>query len=211
MSKKLYVFSGLGADERVFQKLDFTGFSVTFVKWQQPYRNESIEQYAKRLVSQITDSRPVLVGLSFGGMVAIEVAKLIETEKVVLLATAKIYREIPFYYRFFGFLRLHRLLPTGLLKQSNFVTNWFFGATSEFDKNLLKRILSDTDTVFLKWAIDKVVAWRNTHQIQNAIHIHGTNDRILPTRFVNCDVKIQGGGHFMTLNKPEELTEILKQ
>lgn len=29
--KPIYIFSGLGADERVFQNLDLTGFATTFV------------------------------------------------------------------------------------------------------------------------------------------------------------------------------------
>ena len=39
----IYLFSGLGADERVFQKLDFSNYEVTFVKWIEPIQNEPIE------------------------------------------------------------------------------------------------------------------------------------------------------------------------
>ena len=44
----IYVFSGLGADERVFQLLDFTGLSVTFVQWIVPEQGEKISEYAHR-------------------------------------------------------------------------------------------------------------------------------------------------------------------
>jgi hypothetical protein len=102
-------------------------------------------------------------------------------------------------------------LPTRLLKSSNFITNWFFGTTSKFDKQLLKQILIDTDTTFLKWAIDKVARWTNKTQTKNLLHIHGTNDRILPLSFVNCNLTIKNGGHFMTLNKADEINNILRQ
>ncbi|WP_158279612.1 hypothetical protein [Arcicella aurantiaca] len=42
--------------------------------------------------------------------------------------------------------------------------------------------------------------------LPNIKHIHGTSDRILPYKFVSADVKIKGGGHFMTTNRAEELT-----
>lgn len=211
MTKELYIFSGLGADERVFQRLDFSDFSTTFVKWIVPQDKETIEQYATRLIDQITTTKPTLIGLSFGGLIAVEVAKQIDTEKVILIASAKTRNEIPFYYRFAGQLKLHRLLPTRLLKNSNFITNWFFGTSSTFDKQLLKQILIDTDPTFLKWAIDKVVRWTNHTQTKNLFHIHGTSDRILPLSFVNCNLTIKNGGHLMTLNKANELNYVLLQ
>ena len=98
LKKELYIFSGLGADERVFQRLDFSGFSPTFIKWIVPQDKETIENYATRLLDQITTTNPTLIGLSFGGLIAVEVAKQIDTEKVILIASAKTKKEIPFYW-----------------------------------------------------------------------------------------------------------------
>jgi len=211
LTKELYIFSGLGADERVFQRIDFSGFSTTFIKWIVPHDRETIEDYTSRLLDQITTSKPTLMGLSFGGLIAVEVAKKIDTEKVILIASAKTKNEIPLYYRFAGQLGLHKLLPTRLLKNSNFISNWFFGTSSTYDKQLLKQILIDTDPAFFKWAIDKVVKWTNITQAKNIFHIHGTADKILPINFVNCNLRIINGGHLMTLNRADELNNILKQ
>ncbi len=208
--KKIYIFSGLGADERVFKNLDFSGFDVTFIQWTIPNDNETIENYAKRLTIQIPTERPTLIGLSFGGIMATEVAKFIETEKIVLIASAKTRQEIPFYYRFAGQLNLHKLLPTRFLKQPNFLGNWFFGVQSKTDKKLLADILHDTDPKFLKWAIDKIVNWTNQVKHKNLQHIHGTADKVLPYHFVECDFTVLGGGHFMTVNKADELTQKLR-
>lgn len=210
MKKEIYIFSGLGADERVFQRLDFSDFSPVFIKWIIPKEKETIESYATRILDQISTTKPTLLGLSFGGLMAIEVAKQIETEKIILISSAKTIKEIPFYYRLAGQLGLHKLLPTRLLKSSNFVTNWFFGASSTADKKILKQTLIDTDPNFLKWAIDRVVKWTNLIQIQNIFHIHGTSDRILPLSFVTPNLIIENGGHLMTLNKADELNKILR-
>lgn len=211
MSQNIYIFSGLGADERVFQKLDFSGFVPVFIKWIKPNKDESIENYAERLLGQIDENRPILIGLSFGGMMAMEVAKHIETKRVILIASAKTMIEIPFYFRWAGKLRLHRFLPTVLLKNSNFLTNWAFGVNSESDKLLLKQILHDTDPMFLHWAIDKIVCWKNKIYPPNTLHIHGTSDQILPVRFVKCDAMVTGGGHLMTMNMAEEVMESIRK
>lgn len=211
MEKEVYIFSGLGADERVFQRLDLSCFSVKFVNWLIPEKNDTIENYATKLLDQITTKKPILIGLSFGGIMAIEVSKQIEVEKVIIISSVKSKYEIPFYYRLAGKARLHKILPFQLLKKSNFVSNWFFGAKTTFDKQLLKKILGDTDIVFLKWAIDKIVRWSNITEIKSVYHIHGTNDNILPIFFINCNMIIRYGGHLMILNKAEEINPILRK
>lgn len=211
MNNNIYIFSGLGADERVFQKLDLTGLPVTFIQWIAPQQNETMEGYATRLLSQIKTQKPILIGLSFGGMMAVEVAKQIETDKIILIASAKTKNEIPLYYRLAGKLKIHKLLPISLLKKLNFISTWIFGASSAFDKKLLKTILKETDSVFLKWAIDKIVCWTNQTQFKNLQHIHGTADNILPIRYVNCNFKITNGGHLMTLNNAAEITKRLRE
>ena len=209
--KNVYIFSGLGADKRVFQKMDFSEYNATFVEWILPNKTENIESYAKKLTEQIKHEKPILIGLSFGGIIATEIAKIIETEKVILIASAKTKYEIPKYFRIAGKLKLHKLLPTKLMKMPNFFSFWFFGTENRTEKNILTEILKDTDENFLKWAIDKIVTWKNEIEHKNVIHIHGSADRVLPINFVNCQIKVENGGHFMTLNKAKELNEILKR
>ena len=211
MVNKIYIFSGLGADERVFQKLDFSGLDVTFVNWIIPLEKESIEQYATRLLDQIPSKNPIVIGLSFGGIMAVEIAKQIETKKIILIASAKTKDEIPFYFRLIGKLNIHKILPASLLKSSNFVINWFFGTSTLEDKQLLKQILVDTNPIFLKWALDKVAKWKNVDQLKDIFHIHGDRDRILPLQFVKADKIVKKGVHLMTLDKAEELTRILRK
>jgi pimeloyl-ACP methyl ester carboxylesterase len=204
--KEIFLFSGLGADERAFGKLDFSGYKIAFIQWINPDKGESIENYAKRLSSQVTSENPILIGLSFGGIMAAEVAKYTGAEKIILIASAKTKKEIPFYYKFAGYLYLHKIIPAKLLKGANFMSYWFFGTESKSDKELLKSILSDTDSKFLKWALDKIINWQNSVKNDRTIHIHGSADRILPIRYMKTDVVVKKGGHFMTINKHKQLS-----
>lgn len=104
--REIYLLSGLGADKRVFDFIDLSGFKTNHVDWVAPIDNESIENYAKRLLRQIKTKRPIIIGVSFGGMVTVEIAKQIETEKVILISSAKTRLDIPFYFRIIGQLRL---------------------------------------------------------------------------------------------------------
>ena len=207
---KIYIFSGLGVDKRVFDKIDFGNLNPKFVDWIEPKKNESIENYCKRIYQEIKEENPILVGLSFGGIVAVEISKIIKTQNVILIASAKTKTELPLLYRIAGSLRITKLIPASILKQQNFLTNWFFGVNSNEDKILLGKILEDTNNKFLKWAINEIANWKNTSEPMNFIHIHGNNDKIIPIKNVKVNITIENGGHFMTVNKAKEIEHIIK-
>lgn len=207
---KIYIFSGLGVDKRVFDRIDFGSMDITFIDWIAPNYNESIQEYAGRISKKITSPNPVLIGLSFGGMIAVEISKLIPTEKIILIASAKTKFELPPLYRNIGKTKLHQIAPASLLKLHHPLADWFFGITSKEDKLLLKNILKDTEPHFLKWAIHQIVSWQNVDIPKNIIHIHGDADRIIPVKNVRADYIVSGGGHFMTVNKAMEISQILQ-
>lgn len=144
-------------------------------------------------------------------MLAVEVSKIIPVKKVILIASAKNKSELPKWFLLAGKLNLNSLVPSSLFKTTNFITHWLFGAATSAEKLLLKNIIKDTDPKFLKWAINQIVNWENLSVPQNCIHIHGTNDRILPAKYVRADYTINNGGHFMTVNKAEQIQGIIKK
>lgn len=207
--KKVYIFSGLGADERVFKYLDLTGLEVTFVKWIKPQVNEKLADYAKRLSAQIKDENPILIGLSFGGIVATEMSKIIPTEKLILLSSLKTRNEIPLLYRIAGKLNLHKIIPYSLLKSNTFFNRWLFGIIRKNDKDLFQKVLADTDIDFLRWAINVIVKWDNQLLHPQLYHIHGSKDKILPIRNAGNVIVIENGGHLMVLDKAKQVSEAL--
>lgn len=209
MKEKIYIFSGLGADKRVFKHIKFIDFEPVFIYWISPLENETIEYYAKRISRQIENENPIILGISFGGIIAIEISKQIKTKKIILLATAKTRNELPKFYLLIGKLRLIKVTPTRLLKKTNFLSHYFFGTKTKEDRKTLKEIIDDTDPKFLKWALHKILSWTNTELLDNYVHIHGTNDKIIPNKKIMCDIEIKNGGHFMTLNKFEELNNVI--
>lgn len=206
--KTYYLFSGLGADHRAFQGLEFPG-EIRHISWVRPLPNESITGYAERIAAQITASSPILVGLSFGGMMAMEVSKYVQAEHVILISSAKSRAEIPRYYRWLGGLSLHQLMSDSQITKTNRWLYWLFGAETPEDRSLLADILADTDPTFFRWAVNGIATWNNNVVPANTIHIHGTADRILPYRFVKANHVIPGGSHFMVVNRAKEISDII--
>lgn len=210
--KDIYFVSGLGADERVFRELKFEGYRPVHIRWLEPERGESLSDYAHRLSKQIQSDRPILVGLSFGGLVAVEMAKQIDVEQVILLSSTKTTAEIPFYYKIFRWFPLHRVFPfKTLLWALYWFADWVFSAETVEEQKLLKVILLDTDPHFLKWALHRVVVWQN-HTIPDSLHhIHGLRDRIFPARWIKPDVAIEQAGHLMVLNRASRVSDLITQ
>ncbi len=211
MKQTIYLISGLGADERVFKNLNFGDFEPHFIKWIEPFKNENLPDYAKRLLPEITTEKPLIVGVSFGGMIAVEISKLIYYPKVIIVSSAQTKKDIPEIYRFLGSLKIHYFIPSFILNSANFITYWLFGVTTFEDKKLLKAILEDTNIHFLKWALLAISTWKNETMNDDIIHIHGNNDKILPLKNIHSvDFKVVNGGHLMILNKAQEINSILK-
>ena len=86
------------------------------------------------------------------------------------------------------------------MKRANAFTYWLFGVDTPEDKALLKSILENTPTPFLRWAISAIIGWQNTAISTNFVHYHGDNDHILPFRYIKNAQRVAGGGHSMVLS-----------
>ncbi len=212
MLKPIYFISGLGADERIFQWLRYDGYVPVHLHWVKPERGESVEQYATRLAVTIKEERPIIVGLSFGGMVAVEIAKQRKTEQVILLSSVKTASEIPFYYKLFRALPIHRILPfKSLLWAFYWFAYWLFSPESLEQKQLLKTVLIETDPHFLKWALHKVVVWHNHEVPDTVVQVHGRRDRIFPYRWVTPDYTVENSGHLMVMTRAAEISDLIEK
>lgn len=212
MLKPIYFVSGLGADERIFQWLRYDGFRPVHIQWIDPLRGEKIEDYAARLGAQVETDAPVIVGLSFGGMIAVELGKQIPDSQVVLLSSVKRRAEVPFYYKAFQGFPIHRIFPfKSLLWAAYWLAYWLFSPEGPEQRKLFKTILRETDPHFLKWALHKVVTWRNQEVPEGLVHIHGRGDRIFPFRFVEPDFTVDDSGHLMVMNRAEAISDLLQQ
>lgn len=206
--QKVYFISGLGADKRAFSFLDLSFCEPVFVDWINPLKKESLKDYALRLREQISEEHPTVVGVSFGGMLAAEMAKADNLMKAIIIASSKSADEFPAYLRFGKYFPVYKWLPGKLLKTGRL--NWILGAQGEEQKKLMRTIIADADPAFLKWAIGAILTWNEKMASPNVKHIHGTADRLLPFRYVKADFIIKGGTHMMSINKPSEISAVLK-
>lgn len=207
----VYMLPGLANNHTIFSQLNLPNVNIVHVPWVEPLEEESIEAYAHRLCAYITTANPILIGLSFGGMMAMEIAKHIPVKKIILISSAKGKKEIPVYLRFLGKTGLQHFVPPSFILTPTPISYWFFGLKEKAHKQKLAYILQHSSHSIYKWSLNALLQWQNTSIPSNLVHIHGTADRILPLRFVKANYTIKGGGHFMVFSHAQQVSAVLQQ
>lgn len=174
--------------------------------------DETLQSYALRIFEGcIRDEHATIVGLSLGGMLATEIAKAHPGTKVIIIASCKTYKEIPYYLRFWRHLPVYKFTSRNSMKVTGRIVLRLLGARGEKQRQLQLQILKDANPYFTRWALDAVVKWTNATVPKNVTHIHGTADKLLPYRFVKADHTVIDGEHVLVMDRAPELSVLLRE
>ena len=207
----IYFISGTGSSKKLFNFLDLSFCNPVFVDWIKPLENESLQHYALRLKETIRDKSPIIVGVSFGGMLASEMARADPSAKVIIISSNKTSDEFPKYLRIGNYFPVYKWVPQNLLKHKHLFTQFVFGAKGKEQKALHRILLQENDIPLTQWSIGAILKWKSTAAPKNIIHIHGTADTLLPYKLVTADYTIKGGTHMMIMDRADEIVSILKK
>lgn len=213
MAQNIYCIPGFGVDERVFSNLTING-CLKFVNWLTPLKRESIQEYARRMSAGIPDPDPVIIGVSFGGMMAVEINKILPARQIIIISSVKCRKELPLHLRCIGNLRLDKIFPVKKIQQSEKVydiANKRLGAITPEEKEFANAYRRTADIHYVNWSFDKILNWQNKVFPPNIIHIHGDSDQIFPLSTVHPTHVIKSGTHMMVYNRAGEISAIINQ
>jgi pimeloyl-ACP methyl ester carboxylesterase len=157
------------------------------------------------------EEHPIVVGVSFGGMLATEMAKNDPLLRAIIISSNKTAKEFPGYLRIWKKFPVYRWVPGKLTKLVGQLSAPIMGPKGKEQKKLFKEIVSETNPDFNSWAIDAILHWKNQVVPPNVIQIHGNADTLLPYKLVRPEFTIKGGTHLMIMDHAAELSEILKK
>ncbi len=209
---KLYMIPGLGADKRMYAPQLRTFPHATVLEHIASSKGESIADYALRFVPFIDTMQPfVLLGTSLGGMVAVELSRVLQPEKVILIASVKNRNELPYFIRSLKYLPLHKPFSGDFYKRFNslFVSKLDNGRHSSVTE-LIYQMTADASSDFIEWAIDAVIRWEPPEDYRSDIfHLHGTKDLLFPYSRIKNAIPVMNGSHVMNLTMSAEVNRIL--
>jgi pimeloyl-ACP methyl ester carboxylesterase len=232
----VYCISGLGADHHIFDGLDVPDVQWVHLPWLMPDGDEPIATYAERMkagiinasrpredaslpredasrpagdASPISEAAPVLLGVSFGGMMAIEIAKLFPRATVILVSSIRHWRQLPLPIKMTTHLGLGKWTPPANLRLLAPLQDYFLGVETSADSRLVREYRGNVDPHYLQWSIRNIAGWQNEWQPESLFHLHGSKDRVFPMSLVEPTHVVEGGGHLMIHNRVTTINGIL--
>ena len=199
----VYFMPGLAASSSIFERiaLPVDGFEMILLEWELPLNNESLSEYAERISKKVTHKNPVLIGVSFGGILVQEMAEFLEVRKTIIISSVKSNLEFPTTFKVAKTTKAYKLFPTNLISNIENLALFSFGNKVKKRIDLYEKFLSVRDKKYLDWAIEKVILWDRTEIVNNVIHIHGDADEVFPIKNIQKCIVVKGGTHIMILSK----------
>lgn len=210
----LYFVPGLAANIKIFEHISLPEehFELHFLDWMLPTSiDESIQDYAQRLCAKIQHRNPILIGVSFGGIIVQEISKIIDCKKVIIISSVKNNKEFPKRFKLAQITKAYKLFPSKVISNIESYEHYFFNDYLKKRAELYKIYLSVRDKEYLQWAIYNVLHWKQEESIPGIIHIHGKKDEVFPIKYIKNSIEVENGTHVMILNKAKTISKILKK
>ncbi len=212
----VYFISGLGANQKAFQYLTLPeGFESYFIDWKQPLEKESLQAYSKRMSEEIDHSKPfILVGLSFGGIVAQEMNRFVKPEKTILISSIKSRDEMPRLFKFLSKTSAYKMIPASFFTNDRVLSYSFFRSLYYNKKKApdFHDFFTHRDSHYLRWSVHQIVNWKPQFKVKNLYHIHGNQDVVFPHKKLKGKVKIiPKGSHIMVMQRAKAVNEALNE
>jgi pimeloyl-ACP methyl ester carboxylesterase len=208
----LYCMPGLAANSKIFEFIRLPKpFVIHKLEWIDPLPNESIQSFSKRMCEKIKKKNPILLGVSFGGILVQEMSKIIPCHKVIIISSVKSYKEFPIHIMLGRKSKAYKYFPTQWIDKTEDFIGFVFGPSMRKRMGLYKHYLSFRSKEYLQWALHHFFQWDQKEADPKVIHIHGTHDALIPVFNIKNYIAVKGGTHAMILRKAHLLNEILPE
>jgi pimeloyl-ACP methyl ester carboxylesterase len=208
----IILFPGMGVDERLFAAQKKAIPQIVVPPWLTPLTGESLSDYARRFAARVDPGGPCYVGgASFGGFVAMEVARHLEAKACFLIGSARGPEEFPMRVRMWR--RMRWLLPFVPFEFLRPLISTLLVLGDDLWRPAMKSFLEQvrgSDAFLLPWSCKALLEWSSPATPRCPVYqIHGKRDHVLPARCTRADVIVRGAGHILSLTHPEEVNRFL--
>ena len=203
----LYVLSGLGADQRYYDEIDFGPYEVRFLNWSQPSKGIGLVDYSRQLADEIKEKEHLIVATSFGGLVAQEIATQTNPKGLIMLGTPTSRDQYKMVTKI-G-LNLAKLLPIGLIRICGRFSG-IIGAPKE-KRFLYREMLKLTSDQLLRFSLNELHQWTGRSLTCEVSQSIGTNDFFFRQHAGSGGEKLADCGHFSAWENPNLVSRIIQE
>lgn len=206
----IYAFPGQGADRRLFDSLRIdSSYVLQVIEYGTPEKGMNLQSFARSLAQHIDTTNPfVLLGVSLGGMICVELAEFLNPIKTIIISSAKNRSELPKKYKFQKAIPVYQIFPAQTLLWGAKIMQPIVEPDRNKNEEVFKSMLSGKSAKYMKRTIALIIHWERKENSKFIYHIHGTEDNTIPVKNIKKPfATISQGSHMMTLTKGIEVSK----
>ncbi|MEM6265406.1 MAG: alpha/beta hydrolase [Bacteroidota bacterium] len=211
---QLFLLPGLGIDTRVYDRLlTSLPHDIIRAEWLIPEQNETLSEYASRQwIHNGGHRRCIVLGMSFGGIVAQELSKFHKLSGLVLISTLASNVEKSFPLHAMKYVPYYRLLKGGWRVAAVRYGGGLAGIPLKSDREFLADMLSKQSNEHRMWGYQQIIHWNPVSAPEvPTLRLHGARDRVFPLSPKEGVELIPKGTHFMLHQQAEQLVPHIQQ
>jgi pimeloyl-ACP methyl ester carboxylesterase len=212
--ERLIMVPGMGADERLFAPQAADGLRFETVRFTIPARGDDLPAYARRIAGTLAlDGDCVLAGVSFGGMLACELARICPPRCVLLIASCNCRDALPSSYQFVEWVS--RIIPSALIRRRAEASSRILARLESLtpaQAEIIRQMSLDVPIDFLRRVGRMIVRWEGAGPLDCPVYaIHGAKDHIIPMNRLRPDEVIADGGHLINLTHAPRVNAFIRR
>lgn len=205
---RVFLITGFALDKRAFAPLNLPSDPYRLVDLIPVQKGESLRDYAVRMSKEIgLKAGDIIGGVSLGGMLALEMSKVVKVRGVILIASCTHPRHIR--RRFLALAPIAPYVPDFLIRQIfttiPLVLKWQ-KMLSPAGQALLADIMGRFPPSLLKAFPMMMKEWPGRNPPDNFRHIHADGDWLIrPSGLKENMTIIKAKNHLITVSHPKEV------
>ena len=204
----IYCIPGLGLDHRLFEKLSISGVELKFIDYIEPLSDEPITAYAQRLSEKIEDTTFSILGMSLGGILAVEISRIKKVESLFLISTVKNKSEVPNIFKYMDLLPTKNKIASKLAIDASVAFKPYYDKSDAAGNKLFDAMIRSASVELLAWGIQEIANWKFNEEINCPFyHVHGTADLIFPIKNIDKAETVKGATHYMLYNNADDISK----
>ncbi len=198
----IYLIPGMTAGYPIFERLAPLLPNAIVAEFIPPKPDESLVGYAARMAEHFFPDS-FIAGVSFGGIVALEISRLVHPKGCILISSIRHPRQLPPWFRAWRILGGRR---SSTLLQMIGGSSALVPKSVRTASTIRATKLDGAGGHWHRWATSAVLDWQPVSDSVGCplLQIHGATDTTFPIRYTNPDVSVPKAGHSLPVSHPTE-------
>lgn len=205
-----YLIPGMGADRRIFAHFKLNNGVIHYLEWIDHGNAKNLADYAKAIAEQIKTENNILIGSSMGGMMAVELSRIIKPQLTVLVSAPIGIQQFPRILRIVKKIKIHKAVSPNTIPRLYKLADTFMGFKNEQQRVMFYEMMDKLGPRFIHFSVGAVLEWQNTIEPEGKyIQIVGTKDVLFDYKKMKQPYLLKDGGHFSAFDRGEEVSSII--